>query len=327
MEVRDACVTAEVTYTGEEELNSQLNVSCPAGLVQVTFDGQDEKLPAVGDGQLIKNLTFFEPELTREHDRTKPLTLSVLAYNGKQLKVADVWKLLANTSFIVVPGTSIRLYKRSVQNECLEDRGAEADQISYNWAQLLKERGPGGNLSRAVTIDLRVGACLDGGVVYYADGHKSHWGPMRRGGREHRFGGHASEEIGLQPGVEITRIDINRGRSDDCMDGIRMHLSDGTVKGELNCDPSMAVSLMPGPDEVIVGFYGRSNRNGFTGVTEFGIITAPKDVGLDGLPEIVFDLPELRNTCGLGEDDRAQMGEEDSDEESEDEDDSDDSVD
>ena len=39
----------------------------------------------------------------------------------------------------------------------------------------------------------------------------------------------------------------------------------------------------------------------FTGVTESGIITEPKDVGLDGLPDAVFDMPELENSAGLGE--------------------------
>lgn len=34
---------------------------------------------------------------------------------------------------------------------------------------------------------------------------------------------------------------------------------------------------------------------------EFGIITAPKDVGLDGLPEAAFNLRELRNNAGLEE--------------------------
>lgn len=41
----------------------------------------------------------------------------------------------------------------------------------------------------ATKIDLRVGCLWDGGVVYYQDGHKSHWGPMwRPGGQEHHFG-------------------------------------------------------------------------------------------------------------------------------------------
>jgi hypothetical protein len=48
---------------------------------------------------------------------------------------------------------------------------------------------------------------------------------------------------------------------------------------------------MPEDNEVIVGFYGHSEpRSGYT--YEFGILTAPKALEL---PDVVYDLPELRN--------------------------------
>ena len=108
----------------------------------------------------------------------------------------------------------------------------------------------------ATKIDLRVGCLWDGGVVYYQDGHKSHWGPMwRPSGQEHHFGifsvsfllqlsftnstklgGHASQKIELPPNVEIKKIQVNRGANNAIMDGVRMYLSNGTVAGELNAN-------------------------------------------------------------------------------------------
>jgi hypothetical protein len=51
------------------------------------------------------------------------------------------------------------------------------------------------------------------------------------------------------------------------------------------------VILEPAEDEVIVGFYGKSDKgSGFT--YEFGILTVPKGVEL---PEKAYDMAELRN--------------------------------
>jgi hypothetical protein len=108
------------------------------------------------------------------------------------------------------------------------------------------------------------------------------------------FGGHASEEIQLPPNVNIKRIEVNRGRlGAPEMEGVRMHLTNRTSAGELNGRGNI-VKLQPSAQEVIVGFYGKTSDN-CGGVVEFGIITAPKDVGLNGLPAAVFDLSELRN--------------------------------
>jgi hypothetical protein len=296
-EIRNVAPDAVVGYeSGDEEPTSFLRIHCAVGIVQVSFNGQVEEAPTMT--QPVQELRFFEEELTLKFVRSQPLSLSILAYNGKQNTVSNVWKLLANSAFIVIPGSKIRLYKRSVFGEGFEEHHTE-DKVYYDWAQLLKERGPDGRIYRAKSIDMRVGIHLDGGVVKYEDGHTSHWGPMRVRGRDHQFGGHASETIELPPGVDIKRVEINRGSW--CMDGVRMHLTDGTVAGALNQDRSWAARLEPGSDEVIVGFYGRSSKENFTGVLEFGIITAPKEVGLDGLPDSVFDLHELRNTAGMDE--------------------------
>lgn len=146
---------------------------------------------------------------------------------------------------------------------------------------------------------------------------------MRRYGQKHSFGGHASEKIRLAKGVEIASIQVNHQY------GVRMHLSDGTSAGELNTrgmSNDEVTTLAPAPGEVIVGFFGKSQRDGFCGVLEFGIITAPKEVGLEGLPDQAWDLSELKNTAGLnGDDDDYQMeGDNQHDDEDEDEDEEDD---
>lgn len=126
---------------------------------------------------------------------------------------------------------------------------------------------------------------------------------MRHGRREYSFGGHANEDILIPANVGIKRIEVSHGGEGSYhMDGIRMTLTNCSSAGELNweggCGKSIAW-LEPAADEVIVGFYGKSKKDSYCELVEFGTITAPKTIGLDGLPDSVFDLAELRNTCGL----------------------------
>jgi hypothetical protein len=289
-------------YEDDNDGKAVLHISCPAGIVRVAFNDQVRQEASVA--KPVFEMRFSEEELESQFKRTDPLSLSLLAANGKQNRVGDVWKLLANKSFISIPGTKIRLYKRSVCSfGCDEQQDHRMDDESdIEWAQLLRERGRDGKLYDAKSIDLCVGCIWDGGVVTYSDGHTSHWGPMKRWGQTHRFGGHATEEIELG-GSEIESIEVNRGDEkwgSDEMYGIRMHLANGTSKGELNGEEGgNIVRLEPGPNEVIVGFYGKNTRGSFCGVIEFGIITAPKEIGIKGLPEAIFDMPELKNTAEI----------------------------
>ncbi|KAF9690702.1 hypothetical protein EKO04_011475 [Ascochyta lentis] len=293
-------VEPKFTENEQGELDAILRIRSPVGIARISFNEVHECTPSINSPASERDYT--QDELEQRFNRSQPLRLDVLGFNGKELTINDVWKTLSVKTFIRIPGTSIRLFKRSVYTDAVESNPREN---MCEWAQLLKERGADGNIHRATSIDLRVGCWWDGGVVQYADGHKSHWGPMRTGGLEHHFGGHASQTIDLPPNVNIKRIEVNRGRDDDYMQGIRMRLTDRTVRGELNARgnaDSNVVRLEPASHEVIVGFYGKSGEN--DGVMEFGIITAAKSVGLDGLPESVFDLPELRNTVGMGDDAR-----------------------
>jgi hypothetical protein len=287
-EDRHAQPLIDVSHSGDEHLTSTLQITSASGIVRVSFNGREDANPTLQEPSY--ELLFTEQNLEERFDRARPLSLRVLGLNGREATVNNVWKMLTVQSFVRIPGSNVRLYKRSVYSD-----GRESGQHFFEWAQLLREKGPDGNVHRAVSIDLRVGCWWDGGIVKYEDGHVSHWGPMRYEGRVMEFGGHASEEIQLPPNVNIKRIEVNRGGGIGVpeMEGVRMHLANRTSAGELNGRNNI-VKLQPSAQEVIVGFYGKTSDN-CGGVMEFGIITAPKDVGLDGLPAAVFDLPELRN--------------------------------
>lgn len=293
---------AEARFTDNDrgELDAALRVTSTVGIARISFNEVPEATPSIN--LVINEREYSFEDLEQRFDRSQPLRLDVLGLNGKETTVDNVWRTLSTGTFVRIPGSSIRLFKRSVYTDEIENGSAED---MCEWAQLLKERGPDGNIHRATSIDLRVGCWWDGGVVEYADGHKSHWGPMRTDGREHEFGGHASEVITLPPNVNIKRIEVNRAESDHHLQGVRMRLTDRTVRGELNArrgDGANVIRLEPASHEVIVGFYGKSGS--YDGVMEFGIITVSKDVGLDGLPDAAFDLPELRNSVGMGEGER-----------------------
>ena len=330
---RQAEPVAEPNFTENErgEVDAVLHIASDIGIARISFNEVPEATPSINSPATACD--YSQDELERRFERSQPLRLDVLGLNGKQLTIKNVWMTLAVKTSVRIPGSSIRLYKRSVYTSIAE---TIAENETCEWAQLLKERGADGNVHRAISIALRVGCWWDGGVVKYADGHKSHWGPMRTDGREHRFGGHASQVILLPPDVHIKRIEVNRSNNDHCMQGVRMRLTDRTVRGELNAsrgDDANVIRLEPASHEVIVGFYGRSMKR--DGVIEFGIITVAKTIGLDGLPDAVYDLPELRNTVGMsmgdddtGNDDHNNDDEDDEEEdENEDEDEDDDTID
>jgi hypothetical protein len=66
---------------------------------------------------------------------------------------------------------------------------------------------------------------------------------------------------------------------------------DNDLGEETYGDFDSVVLLEPEEDEVIVGFFGHSlDGLGFT--YQFSLLTAPKGVEL---PEVVYEMPELRN--------------------------------
>ena len=217
-----------------------------------------------------------------------PLSFEVLGMNGKVKNIPNMWRVLANRSYVKIPGTELRLLKRSVASGDEEDSHG-----MWEWAVMLKKKGADGQLVSATSIDLRVGCIFDGAVMTYADGSR-----VNLGKRDQRhYGGHASEMMQLRAGLDVFKVEIGTGGWGGwgCLKGVRMHLTDGSAKGELNARADEGVvSLEPAEGDRVVGFFGKSNMgNGFC--HDFGIITAPKGVEL---PESVYEMAELQNTDG-----------------------------
>ncbi|KAJ5460475.1 uncharacterized protein N7458_002027 [Penicillium daleae] len=318
-EFQNANVKIEVSLGGDDQMDTDdktegLKISCSAGLAQV-------KIQNGGDNPVVHDLmdatraacTLFQIlEIREKFDQSQPLKISALGMNGKNRVVSDFWAMVKDLPFIRIPDSDVVLQKQSVRSQDLES--AENDDNFIKWAMLLRHRGKDGQLHRATAVDLRVGCTMDGAVVHYADGQHANCGPARNkhNGQPHRFGGHASVRRDIPDGEEITQVKIHK-REDGwgSLSGIRMILSNGDAWGCLNYNgngdddsdddknsddgdqenDSAIVTLEPGDDEVIVGFYGKSDqRSGFT--YEFGILTAPKGVEL---PEKVYNMAELRN--------------------------------
>lgn len=290
--VVDAGVDIRPIFDAESE---GVTITCSVGLafVEISNGTQPRRMQMMDWNNPCTS--FQIANIDQAHDRTKPLSMTVLAMNGKQRTVNDVWRLLRQTSCIRIPGANFTLRKQSVKSETLENN--DDDNRYCEWAMLLHEKGTDGTLHRATAIDLRVGCTMDGAVVYYADGHHTNCGPPQ----QRSFGGHASQKRSLPEGSRVVKVELRRTSSGGwgSLDGIRMTLDDGTRWGELHDADSEdyyeesgeTFALEPAEGESIVGFFGQSDKGcGFC--YEFGIITAPKD---RELPMICYDMPELKN--------------------------------
>lgn len=294
---------------GELEEADKIVIDCKAGIAQIR----------VVNG-MIDDTTHYDLSLDEKprspvtfsldlYDRSFPLSFEVIGLNGSVHKVTNAWRLLRRRDFVRIPDSEIILHKRSAignmheannddsDTEMDENDGDADDECSrgeHEWAVLLNEKGPSGQLSRAKTVDLRVGCILDGAVVYYEDGHSTPCGlRYERDGSKHEFGGHASKKLHIPKDVNIVKVEVNRsGWGSKILGGIRMTLSNGHAVGELNSryneDESNITVLEPGKGEKIVGLFGSSSCY----TNEFGIILAPKDVEL---PPQTYNLAELQN--------------------------------
>ena len=271
-----------------------ISVSCSAGIafVETSYNGKTNRTQLMDWKAPCTSITL--PNIDQSYDRTKPLSLEVLAMNGKSRTIKDVWRFLKQVSIIRIPGSDIVLRKQSVRSDALE---ADSDESHYTeWALLIQEKGSDGQLHHATSIDLRVGCWMDGAVVYYADGHTTNCGvPNQRS-----YGGHASQKQDLPSNVNIAKVEIRKSsRAWGSLWGVRMTLENGTRWGELHdvdsedCYEQEGETgvLQPAEGEKIVGFYGQSCVGGGY-CCEFGIITAPKE---RELPDVVYDMSELQN--------------------------------
>jgi len=295
-EMRRAMPSAVLSREGGENLEDDysLEIECPVGIARVTYSGFGDD-DGVSTQDPPSALTVRKEWLMTKIDEAEydDLSIRVLAMNGNE-KTFRLRKLLKNRSnYLIIPGTKVRLEKRSVTSDQFE--AADEDKQWWQWAVLFNKMN-NGRLTRATKIDCRVGILLDGAVVYFDDGHNVNCGLRERHGRPHHFGGHASQAINIPQGVEVVKLEIGTGRSE--LLGMRVYLSNGQEAGELhdgNYGDQSSEVLEPPPNHKIIGFYGQSDLYGFGQAHEFGIITAPRDVEL---PARVYEMKELQNTDG-----------------------------
>ncbi|GAB1315528.1 hypothetical protein MFIFM68171_05738 [Madurella fahalii] len=259
-----------------------IETQCAAGIAMVVFTSDTPNQKAdrttfIDDPP--RSLRYFRSELAEKFDAGRNLSLEIVGFNGKQVTIKSVWRFLASRSSVRVPGTDIRLLK-----ECV---GGSAD---VSWAVMLKKRNRDGVLVDATMIDLRVGCALDGVVVYYGDGEKIPCGPRGPNGNDPPMGGHQSRKLRLPKGVDVEKVAVTHGNGGWDLMGLRMWLSNGKAMGALNCRCGEVETLMPLPNQKIIGFYGSSSRHGMC--SSFGIITAPRDIEL---PDSLYDMDELQN--------------------------------
>ncbi|KAJ9262681.1 hypothetical protein DTO195F2_3402 [Paecilomyces variotii] len=275
-----------------EGIPSKISIKHRVGVACVQFNGVSEPVPSIT--QPLQNVEHSIAELEKRFGKDTPLQVKILGMNGQYTTIGNVWRLISGNT-IHIPGSSILLWKHSIMSEVLEKQADDALGW-WEWAVLLHQVKDG-KLSRAVAVDMRVGAIIDGAVVYYDNGEKVPCGPrVTRDQVPIQFGGHLSRKIDIPEGVEITKVEITR--SSWALSGIRIHLSDGTVDGAIeDYDDQEVLTLEPWSGHKIIGFFGRSEwmAGNCCPVHEFGIITAPSDAEL---PMTVYTMPELQNTDG-----------------------------
>ncbi|KAJ5463847.1 hypothetical protein N7475_006982 [Penicillium sp. IBT 31633x] len=300
----DFGIDDKIGVQSEGNHSESLDVSCEAGLAQVKIQsGEDDPIihDFMSSPEYGSHTALHIDGIREKFDQTRPLKIVALGMNGSERVVANLWGHLNGSPFISIPGSDMILRKRSARSQNLETE--QNDREFVQWAMLLRHRDQNSQVHRATSIDLRVGATMDGAIVYYADGHFANCGPAynKYTGEPHRFGGGESERGSLPANERISRIKICKDDSGwGSLAGIRMTLSNGVEWGHLNYYPNHGdgeesdelVILEPEDGEVIVGFYGHSDsESGFT--YEFGILTAQEGVEL---PDHVYDMPEFNNS-------------------------------
>ncbi|KAI4737553.1 hypothetical protein E4T50_11980 [Aureobasidium sp. EXF-12298] len=270
-------------HFSEDSSSDNMVIECSTGIAQIKVtNGTNIGWHTYDCSRTSDKINSVVLELD-EFDRSIPLAVGVLGCNGQITRVPCIWRIVHRAP-IRISNSNIILNKQSTL--------ASDPEEGHRWTVMLNERGPNGKLSRAEKIDLRVGAVLDGAVVYYEDGHKTPCGyRYNLDGSRFDMGGGNAQMLNLPQGIDIVKVEVKmHGWGRHCLGGITMTLSDGTKAGVLNRYNHVDdIKVMePGPGERIVGFHGIS---GFY-THEFGIVTAPKDVEL---PVHTYDMRQLQN--------------------------------
>ncbi|KAK4182430.1 putative peptidase family-domain-containing protein [Podospora australis] len=316
----------------ESDGSMTLEIRCEAGLAQVSVGGNgyhnlDEDTSIANPA---KGLRYRIEELKEKIGGSDVTWLNVTGMSGRTLMVFQekLEKILTprgRDAPLLVPnyrdGKKLRLLRQSIANpgnaedeitsddensdgsgsDSARDRKRKRKQREdlWHWTVLLKKPDSKGNLVDAHKIDIRVGAHLDGAVVYYKDGTKVPCGPRgKRGEPDPSMGGHQARKILLPKGVEIVKVAAHTEPANHInatLRGLRIWLSNGQAIGALNLHETegQVEYMEPPPTHKVIGFYGTSNGQ-WNGVRKFGIITAPRDMNPEDL-ETVYRMPEFRN--------------------------------
>ncbi|KAJ0120753.1 zinc metalloproteinase [Diaporthe amygdali] len=267
---------------GNHEL--QLKMSSPVGIFCILWNGEPSEPPSLTN-PLFGARTSLK-QIEANFDRDQPVRLAVLARNGKETIVPDVWTLFEDPCFIRIPGSDVILHKRSVMCKDLEE-GVQSmqDKRFWTWATLLTKRMQHGTIVGVKQIDICVTCVLEGVYVRFQDGIRVNCGPRVQkssGGKFNKhFRGHVPQELMIPPNQEILGFEV--ARDAQVLRGLRVRLSNGESKGAV-CRGGLFEErciLEPPIEERIIGLYGRNHFGEESdGMVELGIITVRKDANL-----------------------------------------------
>lgn len=226
-----------VEYDDNEDGTTEPHIRAysPANIVRVLWNGEPNSPPSLEEpleGVDLPISRLFEHGYAPD----EPLRLAFIGGNGKERVVPNVWDLVADPATIHIPGSDMVLHRRSVMCNNLE-QGFDhmIDRTFWSWATLLSKPMEHGTIARANEINVCVGGYLLGLYVRFTDGIRVNCGPrfhrMADGKHEMHFGG-IKEDVMIPPSHEVVRIEV--ARDADALRGVKIHLSNGDVKGLLS---------------------------------------------------------------------------------------------
>lgn len=229
-------VHVEELMSREGTMETQLVTFSPAHIVRVVWNGLASDKPSLETQLPGARIPLRQVE--EAFSRDERVHLSILAGNGKERIVPNVWDLLVTDKAILpIPGSDAVLHRRSVMCENLERGFIDTDQTKlWRWATLLGKPMAHGTIAPAAEINIRIGCCLLGLYVRFGDGIRVNCGPrfhkMAGGKFQKHFGGHVQDDLLIPPSQSIVRVEL--ARDADILRGVKIFLGDGKVKGALS---------------------------------------------------------------------------------------------
>lgn len=225
-------VHVDEVETEAGNMEPQLVTASPANIVRVLWDGEPSERPSLT--YQLAGARMPISQIEEAFSRDAPVRLAILAGNGKERIIPNVWDLLDDPSTLQIPGSDVVLHRRSVMCTNLEEGlGGMERKTLWRWATLLRKPMKHGTIACANEINIRIGCCLLGLYVRFGDGIRVNCGPRfhkMAGGRHNKhFGGHIQEDLMIPPSQEVAFVEI--GRDSGVLRGLKIYLGNGEVKG------------------------------------------------------------------------------------------------